>query len=273
MYPMINIFGKSISTYAICALIGVLLVFAWVYFLPKRRKTLVKEDAIITGLISCIGVLVGGHVLYAITNIPYIINVITHYSDLGGFWEFAKYLVMAFGGQVFYGGLLGGLLAGYIYLRAKRMNAEEYADLFAPAIPLFHAFGRIGCFLGGCCYGMEWEHGITYTNSLVAEANGVPRLPIQLIESGFNFLLFALLAFFFIKGIQKGRLISIYLITYAAARYVFECFRGDSIRGVWFGLSTSQWISIIIVLTVMVYTIVSMCNGKRMSQTITGEIG
>ena len=262
MYPMNNIFGKTISTYGICALVGVLLVFAWVYFLSKRRNAIVKEDAIIAGLVSCIGVVVGGHILYAVTNIPYIANVITHYSDLGGFWEFAKYIAVAFGGQVFYGGLLGGLLAGYIYLRAKKMNVADYADLFAPAIPLFHAFGRIGCFMGGCCYGMEWEHGITYTNSLVAEANGVPRLPIQLIESGFNLLLFAMLAFLFVKGIQKGRLIVIYLMTYAAARYIFEFFRGDSIRGIWLGLSTSQWISLIIVLAVLVYMIVSVCNDR-----------
>lgn len=259
---MVNIFGKAISTYAICAVVGALLVFAWVYFLPKRRKLLVKEDAVIMGLIACIGVLIGGHLLYGITNIPYIVNVITHYSDLGGFWEFAKYLVMAFGGQVFYGGLLGGILAGYIYLRAKKMNVAEYADLFAPAIPLFHVFGRLGCFLGGCCYGIEWKYGITYTNSLAAEANGVPRLPIQLIESGFNLLLFAMLAFFFIKGIQKGRLMIIYLMTYAAARYVFECFRGDGIRGIWLGLSTSQWISLIIVLAVLVYMIVNVCSKR-----------
>lgn len=271
MYPIVNIFGKSISTYAICALVGVLLVFAWVYFLPKRRKTLVKEDAVITGLIACIGVLVGGHVLYAITNIPYIVNVISHYSYFDGFWEFAQYLIMAFGGQVFYGGLLGGILAGYIYLRIKKMDVAEYADLFAPAIPLFHAFGRIGCFLGGCCYGIEWEHGITYTNSLATAANGVPRLPIQLIESGFNFLLFAMLAFFFIKGIQRGRLIIIYLMTYAAARYIFECFRGDSIRGIWLGLSTSQWISLIIVLAVLVYMIVSVCNDRRTLSTASSD--
>ncbi len=268
MYPIIHILGRDISTYSICALVGVLAVFAWVYFLPKHRKTIVKEDAIIAGLISAIGVIVGGHLLYAITNIPYICNVISHYSNFESFWQFVQYLFIAFGGQVFYGGMLGGLLTGYIYLRARKMNVSEYSDLFAPAIPLFHTFGRIGCFLGGCCYGVEWEHGITYTRSLDAAANGVPRLPIQLIESGFNLLLFAMLAFFFVKGIQRGRLMLIYLMTYAAARYVFECFRGDLIRGIWLGLSTSQWISLIIVLCVMLYMVIS---GGRKSARPAGQ--
>ena len=72
MYPTINIFGKTISSYGICALIGVLLVFAWVYFMPKRRKTLVKEDAVITGLIACIGAVSYTHLSFSYLPFFYI---------------------------------------------------------------------------------------------------------------------------------------------------------------------------------------------------------
>ena len=98
------------------------------------------------------------------------------------------------GGSVFYGGLLGGILAGAVYLRRKGAALGLWASLTAPAIPLFHVFGRVGCFLGGCCYGLPSAWGFVYRYSPVAEANGVSRFPVQLVEAAWNLVLFLLLA-------------------------------------------------------------------------------
>ena len=111
---------------------------------------------------------------------------------------------------------------------------------------MFHAFGRIGCFLGGCCYGIECDFGFVYENALVESANGVRRFPVQLVESGFEFLLFALILFMFIKGIQKHRLFLWYLFIYSIGRFILEIFRGDEYRGFVGFLSTSQFISVFI---------------------------
>lgn len=120
------------------------------------------------------------------------------------------------GGSVFYGGLLGGILAGAVYLRRKGRPLDLWASLTAPAIPLFHVFGRVGCFLGGCCYGLPSAWGFVYRYSPVAEANGVSRFPVQLVEAAWNLVLFLLLARLQRRG--RDRLLPLYLALYAPAR-------------------------------------------------------
>ena len=150
-----------------------------------------------------------------------------------------------------------------LYLRIRRLPFAAYADIAAPAIPLFHAFGRIGCFLGGCCYGIPWEGGITYTRALSPEANGVARFPVQLLESALLFALFFLLAALFRRGALRAKLLALYLAVYAVLRFLLEFLRGDAIRGVYFGLSTSQWISLAILLALGVAALARACARRR----------
>ena len=140
--------------------------------------------------------------------------------------------------------LLGGILAGALYLRVKGRSLALWSNLTAPAIALFHTFGRIGCFLGGCCYGIPSAWGVTYRHSPVVEANGISRFPVQLVEAAWNLILFLLLSRLLRQG--KGRLLPLYLALYAPARFLLEFLRGDSYRGIFFGLSTSQWISLLL---------------------------
>lgn len=119
---------------------------------------------------------------------------------------------------------------------------DLWASLTAPAIPLFHVFGRVGCFLGGCCYGLPSAWGFVYRYSPVAEANGVSRFPVQLVEAAWNLVLFLLLARLQRRG--RDRLLPLYLALYAPARFLLEFLRGDAYRGIFLGLSTSQWISL-----------------------------
>lgn len=101
-------------------------------------------------------------------------------------------------------GCWGGSLPAALYVRKKGFALPEWADLLAPAIPLFHFFGRIGCFLGGCCYGVPCSFGFTYTHNLIEQANGVSRFPIQLVEAAFNLALFFLLWTLQKKGKFRG---------------------------------------------------------------------
>lgn len=180
-------------------------------------------------LFGVIGIFIGGHLLYGLV----------HMSEL------SYGLGRAFGGQVFYGGLFGGLAAGALFIRHKKYPKQPYYDVAACTIPLFHGFARIGCFLVGCCYGKPWEHGLTYTASLIRSANGVSRFPVQLLESGLNFVLFFVLYHFLSHNKHTGKLLSIYLASYSIIRFGLEFLRGDdALRGIYFGLSTSQWISL-----------------------------
>jgi phosphatidylglycerol:prolipoprotein diacylglycerol transferase len=149
-----------------------------------------------------------------------------------------------FGGSVFFGGLIGGAIAGIITVRAVKLPWYPTLDLLTTLIPLFHCFGRVGCFLGGCCYGIPSQIGFTFRHSIVAAANGVNRFPVQLCEAGFNLILFFALYILFKKGKLRGQLFFLYLVCYSTARFFLEYLRGDVIRGVWaMGLSTSQIIA------------------------------
>lgn len=251
MIPTFELWGRTFSVYQIMSLCGIFAAGGYACRSAKRRGKS-DNDMIILLLVSAIGVVIGMHLLYGLTNLPLALRIVRTPGTVTDFRSFLQAAVMIFGGAVFYGGLLGGLLAGFLYCRWKHMDAALWSDLAAPAIPLFHFFGRIGCFLGGCCFGIPWKPGFVYRYSLIPEANGVPRFPIQLVEAGWNLCLFAVLALLQRKGKCRGHLLQLYLLGYAPARFLFEFFRGDRLRGIWFGLSTSQWISLVLILIVTV---------------------
>lgn len=234
MYPLIRIAGNDLSTYALMALVGALIAgsFAEHQAVKKGAHPFYMIEILLYGVI---GIFIGGHLLYGIVHIK----------------EIQDGFLQAFGGQVFYGGLLGALAIGAFVIKKKGYPKALYYDVAACTIPLFHGFARIGCFLVGCCYGVESKYGFTYTEALIQSANGVSRFPVQLLESFLNFVLFSVLYALLKKERCIGSLLWIYLGSYAAMRFCLEMLRGDDVlRGIWLGLSTSQWISLIILLAV-----------------------
>lgn len=149
--------------------------------------------------------------------------------------------------MTFYGGLVGGagafLIIYFAIIKRKYKESRFLEDILIPApmgIAIAHAFGRIGCFMAGCCYGIETDSwlGVKFPN---LEHNVYPT---QLFEAIFLFLLFGLLAYFAFKRKSKYTL-SIYLISYGIWRFLIEFIRGDD-RGAYFlSLSPSQWFSIV----------------------------
>lgn len=241
MFPYFEIFGKTIGMYAVCAVAGFFVAICLCVRLAKKID-MSFEDILLTFLILFAGLLVGGHLLYAITSIDEAIR----YIRASGFdWDCIKLL---FSGNVFYGGFIGSVITLKLYSKSKKTLVKEgFMDIYAICVPLFHAFGRIGCFLGGCCYGVESDFGFIVTdNDLVPGLCGVRRFPISLVECVFNLIVFALLLYLYKKQKCKNKMIFVYMLTYPVGRFIFEFFRGDLIRGIYFGLSTSQWISIIL---------------------------
>ena len=150
-------------------------------------------------------------------------------------------------GIVFYGGMLFYLLS--VDLCIRRFVLYKRASgwgLTALIIPLFHGFARIGCYFGRCCYGPVTEGGFC---ALFYEH----RLPVQLMESAFNFLLFMALLWLFYhrKGI-RGKLVRLYLWSYASFRFLIEFWRDDAARGGFGPLSFSQWVSVCILVGLIV---------------------
>lgn len=259
MFPGFHIGSFFLSSYGICAIIGIFTACPLAIHIYKKH-TGDDISMIFVFLFGGIGTFVGMHILFGITNIHYW-GIMLEATDFIDFW---KRFGAIFGGSVFYGGLIGGLIAGGISIKVQKLPADIATDCGAMVIPLFHGFARIGCFLGGCCYGVEWEHGITFTNSVVESANGVPRVPTQLIESGFEFLLFAVIFFLLTKTDKlRGGLLGLYLLMYSVGRFVLEFWRGDEYRGRLFGLSTSQIISILVFAGAAVFLILRLMKKNK----------
>ena len=151
-------------------------------------------------------------------------------------------------GFVVYGGIIGGLLVIYGYCKIKKMDFLAYLDLMVPSVAMAQGFGRIGCFLAGCCYGKETDCflGVTFTNSAFAP-NGVSLLPSQLFMAAGDFVIAAVLIWFAAKRPLKGKVSALYLILYSIGRFLVEFTRNDD-RGTVGVLSTSQFIGIFILL-------------------------
>jgi phosphatidylglycerol---prolipoprotein diacylglyceryl transferase len=163
-------------------------------------------------------------------------------------------LTLARSGGVFYGGLILAVVVALWYMRRHRLPVWQTCDVFAPGIAFGYAIGRLGCLAAGCCFGaptsVPWA--VTFTDP-AARANvgtplGVPLHPTQIYESLAGLGILALLLATEKKGRPfAGRTFWLYMLLYGVSRFVIEFFRGDE-RGIVFGvLSTSQFISLLIV--------------------------
>ena len=132
-----------------------------------------------------------------------------------------------------------------------KWNFWKIFDIAMPAVAMAQGFGRIGCLLAGCCYGIELDPanpiGIVFHNSAYAP-NDVALLPTQIISSVLDFANCFVLLALSKKLKTDGQVASCYLIFYSIGRFVLEYFRGDLIRGNVGEFSTSQFISLFICL-------------------------
>jgi len=165
------------------------------------------------------------------------------------------------GGLVFYGGGLAILWAMRLGCRMLGLSPWPLLDAVSRVAPLGHAFGRLGCFFGGCCFGATTECGLGVRFPAGSPAflqhkvqgllpqGAVASLPVhpsQLYEALCNLALFGLLALLSRRpgGLPPGRITTFYLLGYAVLRFCLEFWRGDVLRGVYFGLSTSQYVAL-----------------------------
>ena len=238
MADSISLLGREIPLYGLMFLLGAMLAAVAALILAKVRKITVFDLACSVVYVM-FGSFLGAKLVFIIVTLPKII-------ELNLSWQ-----SFVFGGFVFYGGLLGGGTALILYTHRYRDETDLF-DVYAAVLPLGHALGRVGCFFAGCCYGIpysgRWAH--TYTESAGMTPLGVPLLPIQLIESAGLVLLFAVqMVLFFTIGKNKNGINAVtYLTVYPVMRFIIEFFRGDLERGRAGVFSTSQIISIALVL-------------------------
>lgn len=157
---------------------------------------------------------------------------------------------------VFYGGFIAAVLFAWWYTRSHKMPLWKVFDVYAPAIALGQAIGRVGCFVAGDDYGKETNFPlhVVFTNPLAHSLGGVPLNvpvhPVQLYESAAALAIFGFLIGRFRRKAYEGQIFVLYLSLYAVVRFFLEFLRGDEDRGFVFNhlLSTSQFIAILAVL-------------------------
>jgi phosphatidylglycerol:prolipoprotein diacylglycerol transferase len=189
-----------------------------------------------------IGVLLGA---YAGARLYYVAQndlwyYITHPWQILAVWE---------GGLAFFGGLFGAIAVAYAYCRRNALPFWSVADLFAPAIPIAAAVGRLPCGLDGMDYGtpttLPW--GVIYTNpNSYAPIDGVPRHPDQFYELFGDLLIAALLLKLRRRvAVPDGALFLMYLILFSVLRFFLFFVRGN-VPVVALGLKNAQWTSLAI---------------------------
>lgn len=227
---LFEIFGMQIKSYGLMIAIGIMV--AATLLINKAKKKGFDEDSLLNLIIfAVIGGVIGGKGLFIITEIKDIIKDPT--------------ILLNFGyGFVIYGAICGGTLAIYLYCRHKKWNPLEIIDMIVPVLAIAQGFGRIGCFLAGCCYGAETKLpiGVEFPKGSLAPT-GVHLHPTQIYSSIFDFALGAFLLYYSRKERRNGKVMGLYLIIYSIGRFLVEFLRNDPRGNVGF-LSTSQFIAI-----------------------------
>lgn len=244
MYPLFHIGPVELPTYGsiilVAYIIGVLLMIH-----HGKIYNFDKMDFFIVSILSLIGLIVGAKLFSAISTIPEIVKFWNYYSK-----DIPYMIYFMLSGFVFYGGLIGALFMIFLYCRQTGISFLKFTNVIAPVIPFIHSLGRIGCFFGGCCYGIEYYGPFSIQfphNEFVPGLNVCERFPIQLLEALINMVIFIILYAVSAKPRKPGLMLGIYLITYSITRFSLEFLRGDVERGFFFNVSTSQWISLFLI--------------------------
>lgn len=241
MHPFFYLFGRTIPSYGLMIALGLVAATALAWHRVHRQG--LSTDHLLTIVACGVGLaIVGAKLLYLFTTFSF--------AQLIELLRSGNTQILSDGGMVFYGGLMGGMVGAWLGAHIAGTQMIPYLDALVPAIPLGHAFGRLGCFLAGCCYGVPWQGvlAVYYPPSPLGITPEGPVFPVQLLEALLCLIICGLLLWAGDRPHNSLDLSGLYLILYSLMRFGLEYLRGDTVRGFFGPLSTSQWISTILLL-------------------------
>ncbi len=252
----IYFFDIAIPMYTVAICIGAILVFIGAVMFAKRER--IEFFSVFVMLIVILVGTIAGANIFAV-----LIHIISPLAISGVEVSPSSIITTLFSTQVLYGGMYGGILSFYIYLKIKKHDVKYYMWFMTPLFPLFFMFCRAGCFLGGCCYGAACTVPDSFAPLLMG-SGGITRVPTQLIELCAQLLLFIIFLHLHRKRIFKNNLLSLYLVCYAVVRFVLEFWRDPKTLGpIFFGLSTSQIVALITIVIIAVRFIRNRVSAMR----------
>ena len=245
MFPHLFQVGHiTVYSYGVLMALGTLLAIVW----PVR---LAVQEGIPPQKIEGLGLVI---VLSAVVGSK-LLTALDYPGFYSGDWSSLWHEILDRGG-VFYGGLLLALATSALYFWLNHLPGWKIADCVAPGLALAQGIARVGCFLGGCCWGIPTRlpFGVTFTSEEAHSITGVPlgiRLhPTQLYEAALVLLAIPFLLRLLKRKSFDGEVVLAYILYYAVIRFFLEFLRGDP-RGSYLNdlLSTSQLISLLIIPT------------------------
>ena len=246
MLPTLNLLGFHLSTFVVVMVLSYGLSFLWSV---KRGVAagLDRQDVFDGVIIGCITVMFGaklGHLFFESPG-----HQLPDGSVSQSMWDLLKadpwhWARIEDPGYVWYGGALALAPVSWWFTQSRSMDRGTVADAAAPLLPFAVAFGRLGCFLGGCCYGVPTSQpwGVVFPSS--AGAGSLPVHPTQLYEAALGLALLGWVLWYEPHRKVKGETLALCSLGYAAIRFSVEFLRGDAERGVHAGWGTSQIISV-----------------------------
>ena len=243
MLPVIRIGFLQLPAYGVMVFLGAVCYVLFLLFsltrFEKKSPDVVKKTLLVSAL-SFVCLVLGAAFF----------NALFHSIAAGR---------LVIGGITWEGGVIVGFAAFLLFTRvlvkSERGNEAAHFSHVLPGLILAHGLGRVGCFLGGCCFGAITESplgvvfptgspaALAYPNTLTGQGS-FPVLPTQLFEAVFEVLLFALLVIFY-RRLRNYNLV-IYLVAYGVFRFVLEFFRGDDRGGTGSFLTPSQLMSLVL---------------------------
>ncbi len=216
MLSRISLFNFNISTYALAFGIGIICDFLLIVYI-KKLFNVNKLDVICCFSYWLISIFIGAKLFYIIENINLFLDGEFDILD---------------GGFSFTGGIIGGLLGILLYCSQYKIRHKDLSQVYVVTFPLAYAFGKIGCFMAGCC-------------------KGVGDIPLQLIEALASFIIFL----YVLVKIKDNSIIYKYLVLYSITRFAFDFFR-ETRNIIFINLSSTQLICILLaILAILGYFI------------------
>lgn len=238
MYPVLFEIGPiTVYSFGLMLSLGFALAIL-VAFFNARRHGLDPWVIIDMGLWLFLAGLLGSRLLYVVLN----------WDEFAG-QPAIKLIATWEGGVAFYGAISGGFLAALVFARLHKLSLARIADTVAPGLAIAAAVGRLGCFLNGCCHGIETSG---FWGTLTRFAPGL-RHPTQLYESAAYFGVFAFLLWWQKRHAKvPGQLFLTFVIAYIAGRYAIEFFREGQRLYPWLTLTQAASL-VILAVAVAVY--------------------
>lgn len=263
MYPVLFHVGSlSVYSYGLMIALGAIGGVTYMTIQGKRDAGLTLDQTNALFLSIFVAAFIGGKVFLFLEEPK-------HY------WQQPMALMQG-QGFVFYGSFLFAIPTMLWFFKRNKLNPYKMLDVMAVTTCIVHVFGRIGCFLAGCCYGTQTSSaaGVIFSDpACSAYPKNVPLHPTQLYEASYIF--FVLLLLLFVRHVRRfyGQLFLLYLISYASGRSVIERFRGDITRGfiVKDVLSYAQFVALVIII-VSLYVYSRWSERNKINSGLSPEI-